>query len=86
MTTWKKMLTEAMASNDECWDDVAGHTPLGMNFDEEFDAAWGYAEGQAFTLWTEQRVYFPVEYDGSEWVESVPRNPCDKPARHIGSA
>jgi hypothetical protein len=30
------------------------------------------------------RVYFPCVYDGYEYVDSVPRNPVDKPIYHIG--
>lgn len=30
-----------------------------------------------FTVWTQDRVYFPVVYSSTScWVESVPRNPC----------
>ena len=35
-------------------------------------------------LWTAARVYFPACYDGSEWCESVPRNPCDEATTHVG--
>lgn len=53
---------------------------------EEFDNGYGTSEGYPFTLWTKTHVYFPVVYDGSEWVESVPRNPPDtpEPKEHVG--
>jgi hypothetical protein len=31
--------------------------------------------GKPFLLWTNDRVYFLVIYDGKEWAGSVPRNP-----------
>lgn len=49
-----------------------------------FDGGLGGNEGFAFTLWTHKRVYFPVDYDGAEWAESVPRDPCDEMTQHIG--
>ena len=53
-------------------------------FDRRFDAGYGGTRGDPFTAWTETRVYFPVQYDGSEWVGSVPRNPCDEKSSHMG--
>ena len=37
-----------------------------------------HQDGKPFTAWTERRVYFPAMYDGSVWVASAPRNPCDE--------
>lgn len=39
----------------------------------------------AFTIWTSDRVYFPVQYDGMGWVGSVPRNPCDEATSPMGA-
>ena len=47
-------------------------------FNEKFDDGYGGERGRPFTAWTDKRVYFPVCYDGSEWVGSVPRNPCNE--------
>jgi hypothetical protein len=52
--------------------------------DYEFDAGFGGEEGCYFTAWTKDRVLFPCCYDGSEWISSVPRNPCDVATRHKG--
>lgn len=38
-----------------------------------------------FTAWTKNRVYFPVTHDGREWVDSVPRNPCNEATKHVGA-
>lgn len=52
--------------------------------DYEFDSGYGGENGPSFTAWTTNRVYFPVMYDGSEWISSVPRNPCDEATGHQG--
>ncbi len=48
------------------------------------DTGHGGEQGQPFTVWTERRVYFPLCYDGAEWVGSAPRDPCDEALRHQG--
>jgi len=50
-------------------------------FDREFDGGSG---GCRFTAWGELYVYFPAVYDGSEWVDFVPRNPCLVATSRIG--
>ena len=49
-----------------------------------FDAGYGAEEGVAFTAWSENYVYFPINYDGAEWVGHAPRNPCDIKMEHQG--
>lgn len=85
MTTWRKLLEEALSDNKETWKDIEALCPkkdkwLDFLFDDDF----GALEGDPFTVWTKNNVYFPVSYDGSEWVGSVSRNPNDKPTNHIG--
>jgi hypothetical protein len=53
-------------------------------FDREFDGGYGGSEGCSFTAWGGKYVYFPAVYDGSEWIECVPRNPCLIATTHIG--
>jgi hypothetical protein len=50
----------------------------------EFYGGYGGHNGKSFTAWTDARVYFPVVYDGAEWVGSAPRNPCDEATEHQG--
>ena len=52
--------------------------------DYDFDGGYGGTNGPAFTAWTYTRVHFPVGYDGSEWIDNVPRNPTDEPTGHVG--
>lgn len=84
MSCWRKLITEALEDNGESWDDVVSHTLSEDEMDKDFDEGYGAVEGCAFTLWTQKRVYFPTQYDGSEDVESVARCPDGKPTCHIG--
>jgi hypothetical protein len=84
MTTWRKEIVDAMEEVYDSWDNVVGCTLSDGELDVEFNADFGTVEGQAFMLWTKSRVYFPVVYDGSEWVSSVPRNPCEEKKQHVG--
>jgi hypothetical protein len=49
-----------------------------------FDCGYGAIEGRRFTLWTRESVFFPVCYDGAEWVASVPRDPNLEVTCHVG--
>jgi hypothetical protein len=46
--------------------------------DIKFDSGYGGTEGMSFRLYTKTRIYFPIKYDGSEWVESLPIDPNSK--------
>lgn len=78
-TTWRAAIADA-ADGDE----IIATTLTEQELDVKFDDGYGGAEGVPFTAWSKTRVYFPVCYDGSEWVDSVPRNPCDDPSSHVG--
>lgn len=53
-------------------------------FDVPFDDGYGGADGPAVLAWTERYVYFPVQYDGSEWLGCAPRNPQPLGQAHEG--
>ena len=80
MTSWREALSEAGVD----WSDVVSCTLAPCEMDRQFDDGYGGANGAPFTLWTSARVYFPVVYDGAEWVGSVPRDPCAEATAHIG--
>jgi len=84
LTTWRKKITQAMESHKETFADIVSSTFKDGELDVEFDDGFGGTEGIEFTVWTTNRVYFPTEYDGSEGVASVARNPDGKPTRHSG--
>lgn len=65
------------------WNNVV-HSTLSQNeLDQLFDRNYGSINGKPFTLWTKNWVYFPAENDGREWVECVPRNPCNISTEHL---
>lgn len=83
MTTWKKQLEKAMAKHGETIRDIEANTMNRKEMNEEFYNGYGGAEGIPFTVWTAKSVYFPVEYDGAEWVGRVARHPDGQPTKHI---
>lgn len=83
MTTWRKLLALEMACHNESMADVISCTLTDSELDVLFDDDYGLTEGIPFTVWTEKRVYFPVEYDGCEHVKSVSRNPDSIPTIHF---
>lgn len=84
MDTWRKLIGEAMEDKGESFADVVAIAPADLDLDRQFDSGFGGSKGHPFTLWTKKRVYFPVVYDGAEWVGSVARDPCDEASCHHG--
>lgn len=83
-TTWRKGLVKALERNGEKFSDIVSSTLTEEELDKEFDPGYGGTEGVPFTVWTDRFVYFPAQYDGSEWVDCVSRNPNGKPTEHVG--
>lgn len=83
MSTWHKMITTEMKYHKDSWSNVESSVING-SFETEFDSDYGCTEGPPFTVWTAKRVYFPVCYDGAEWVGSVNRYPDGKVTEHQG--
>jgi len=73
--SWRKFLTEEFQKNRHFFENIESINP--PDLDAKFDDSYGAEEGEPFCLWTKDWVYFPVCYDGAEWVGSVPRNPRD---------
>ena len=84
MATWRELIAAAMNESGETFADMVSTTLTEYDMDKSFYDGFGGADGEPFTLWTTNRVYFPVCYDGSEWVGSVPRNPCNERTSHHG--
>lgn len=84
MATWKEMIGEEMKKHGESWADVVHNTLTGSQLNKGFYDGYGSSEGKPFTMWTNNRVYFPAVYDGAEWCASVPRNPCTEKTEHVG--
>jgi len=83
MTSWYEMLKETMESDGENFDERVC-TLSEEELRVEFNDGDGVAEGKPFTAWGRNWVYFPVRYDGSEWVGHAPRNPCNISMKHQG--
>ena len=84
MTSWKESITDALTEAGETWKDVVANTMNAPEMATVFHDGYGGTKGIPFTLWTTKRVYFPICYDGSEWVGSAPRNPCEEKLEHQG--
>lgn len=82
-TTWRRELATAMRDNSDPGPVIA-YAPGEADFDVEFDPSYGGTEGPDILAWTESHVYFPICYDGAEWVGSAPRNPQQEGQTHQG--
>lgn len=83
MTSWTNDLKEAFKTTGDDYSKMIT-TLSDEELNVRFDDGFGGTEGPPFTAWGEKYVYFPVCYDGSEWVGWAPRNPCDEKCDHFG--
>lgn len=75
MANWYDMLKDAMEQNGDRFEDricTLSEDRLKIEFNA---GGGGSAYGAPFVAWGEYFIYFPVQYDGVEWVESATRNP-----------
>ena len=79
--TWRSLLAKAFLKTG---DTHLISTMTDAELDKPLSPGYGISRGCPFTAWGETHVYFPVVYDGMEWVGYVPRNPCDTKTRHQG--
>jgi hypothetical protein len=84
MTTWRKLLAEALEQNYETFADIVSNTMTDAQMDAKFRSSFDGQHGIPFTAWTANTVYFPAVNDGVEWVACVSRNPDGLPTEHIG--
>jgi hypothetical protein len=84
MNNWKEMLLDVMWERGETLADIEANTMTDEEMNKEFDSGYGGTKGVSFTVWTKNTVYFPICYDGAEWVGSVSRNPDGKSTEHQG--
>lgn len=83
MTTWRKLLESERQDRGDI-SEIVYVAPNELVLDTEFDSGYGSEQGEAILVWSERYVYFPVCYDGSEWLSSAPRNPDPAPQEHVG--
>ncbi len=79
MANWKEKIDDASDG-----DKIISCTLTDKELLVEFHDSFGCSEGKSFTAWGEKYVYFPVVYDGAEWVGKAPRDPCDEATEHMG--
>ena len=79
MANWKEMINKEAGE-----DKIIACTLTDDELLVEFDDGYGGHGGKSFTAWGEKYVYFPVCYDGAEWVGKAPRNPCNEATGHMG--
>lgn len=84
VSNWNELISAEMVRRGDDWASVVAHTFKEGEMHVMFDCGFGGSRGIPFTLWTKTWVYFPVVYDGSEWVRSVSRNPDGIPTEHVG--
>ena len=84
MCTWKELLEDEMKERGERLADLEANTLTEADMAREFHSGYGGVEGVPFTAWSAKTVYFPICYDGAEWVGSVSRHPDGKPTEHQG--
>ena len=84
LLNWKEMIEDEMKNHNDSFHNVISCTLSEDELLEKFNTDYGSTNGKHFTLWTKTRVYFPVVYDGAEWVGSVSRNPDGNQTKHIG--
>jgi hypothetical protein len=78
-TNWKK---EILASAEG--DVIISCTLSEDELLKEFNDGFGGTNGESFTAWSKDWVYFPIRYDGSEWVGRAPRHPSTYKCEHQG--
>jgi hypothetical protein len=83
MANWFEMLKDIMEEDGENFT-TRNCTMNEKELKKEFHDGYGTIEGEPFTAWGENWVYFPVCYDGAEWVGHAPRNPCNIKMDHQG--
>ena len=83
-TSWRHELERAFAGTGDSWGDVESMTLSDDALSRRFHAGWGCTDGEPFTLWTRRFVYFPWQYDGSQSVAWVSRNPDGIATEPIG--
>lgn len=83
MANWKQMLIQAFKETGDNFEKMQT-TLTQEELIIEFDGGFGCIKGVSFTSWGEKYVYFPVVYDGAEWVGYAPRNMCEIKTSHLG--
>ena len=74
MTTWKELLKQEMKYYNDDMKNIVSVSPKNLNLDKNSESE----DENPFTIWTNDRVYFPMIYNDFGLIESVSRNPNDE--------
>ncbi len=80
--TWADLL--AAAAGDDLI--IAKAPEDAAAWEQSFYADYGSGEGAPVLAWSEQSVYFPVNYDGQQYFARAPRHPQAHGQRAVGGA
>lgn len=83
--SWKELITESMIGGNDSWNNVESCTMTSEEMNKKFYTGFGRIEGTLFTVWTAKYIYFPVVYNGAEWVGRISRNPNGESCWHFGA-
>lgn len=75
--SWKELIERQMESSGESFSDIIYCTLSIEELSETFECDYGCENGKPFFAWTEKYIYFPLAYDGYQFVRHVPRSPVD---------
>lgn len=80
---WKDVISEEMLEHGESFDDIVSTTLTDEDLGRRFLMGHRADDRLEFTVWTEKRVYFPLNYDGDVGCGSVSRIPDGKPTEQM---
>jgi len=81
--SWREMFIEEFNQTGDSFENTV-ITLTDEELDVKFDSGHGETEGKKFTAWSKDWVYFPICYDGEEWIGRVARNPNGQATSHQG--
>lgn len=85
LVTWHWLIEQEMQEHGDEWANVVSVQVVHEDsLNRLFDDGYGSHGGDPFTVWTETRVYFPVQYDGAVWAGSVSRHPDGQVTEPVG--
>lgn len=82
MTNWKNEILKLLGENETIV--FCSHPLDGPEMTRDFDDGYRGIGGCAFIAFSEKNVYFPICFDGSEWVGRAPRFFPAEPLGHQG--
>jgi len=95
-TNWKQRIVSSMDSNDENESDIEviqyaaprggekKETDTLDKFDYLRDTGFGGETCNTVRIYTADHIYITTNYDGSQSIGSIPRNPSNEPVRMFG--